>query len=134
MEIGAASPPRRLVALCEQIGRDQVAVVVHDFYGRLQAEDMMRLFFVGMGDFTEHEALIADFWWTAMGGKLGQPRAFDILARHRALGVTAEALQRWLQLFEATLREHLPPELAQRWLQLALGIADVMRRRLQLGE
>lgn len=120
--------------MCEQIGREQVAGVVHDFYGRLQADDMMRPFFGGMGDFTGHEALIADFWWTAMGGKLDQPRAFDILARHRALGVTAAALQRWLQRFEATLRTHLAPELAQRWRQLALGIADVMRRRLQLGE
>ena len=95
MEIGEAAPQRKLIPLCNKIGRDQVAVVVHDFYARLQADDKMRPFFAGMGDFTEHEALIADFWWTTMGGKLEQPRSFDMLARHRVLGLNAQALQRW---------------------------------------
>lgn len=65
MEIGEPGPRRKLIPLCDRIGRDQVAAVVRDFYDRLHA--------------------------------------------------------------------NLPPELAQRWLQLALGIAEVMRRHLQLG-
>lgn len=133
MEIGEPGPRRKLIPLCDKIGRDQVAAVVRDFYDRLHRDEMMRPFFDGIGDFTEHEALIADFWWTAMGGKIAQSRKFDMLAKHRALGLNAEALQRWLQVFAETLHAHLPPELAQRWLQLAEGIADVMRRHLQLG-
>ena len=134
MAIGEAVPLRKLIPLCEKIGRDNVALVVHDFYQRLQLDEMMRPFFAGMGDFTEHEALIADFWWTVMGGKIDQKHEFDMLGRHRALNLNGAALQRWLQVFEATLLTHLPPELAQRWLQMALGIADVMRRNLQLGD
>ena len=134
MEIGEPAPRRKLTPLCEKIGRENVALVVHDFYQRLQADEMIRPFFANMGDFTEHEALIADFWWTVMGGKLDQPRDFDLLARHRVLNLNRAALDRWLQVFEATLLTYLPAELAQRWLQMALGIADVMRRNLQLGD
>ena len=133
MEIGEPGQHRKLTPLCDKIGRDPVIAVVHDFYGRLHQDAMMRPFFEGIGDFTEHEALIADFWWTAMGGKIETAHQFDMLAKHRALGLNAEALQRWLQVFEETLHAHLPPELAQRWLKLALGIADVMSRHLQLG-
>ncbi|MHB0991145.1 MAG: group III truncated hemoglobin [Burkholderiales bacterium] len=133
MEIGEPGPRRKLSPLCDIIGRERVVAVVHDFYAQLHADETMRPFFEGIDDFTEHEALIADFWWTAMGGKIEQPRQFDMLAKHRALGLNAEALQRWIQVFEETLQAHLPPEPAQRWLQLALGIADVMRRHLQLG-
>lgn len=84
MEIGELGPRRKLIPLCDRNGRDQVAAVVHDFYDRLHGDEMMRPFFDGIGDFAEHEALIADFWWTAMGGKIAQLRKFDILAKHRA--------------------------------------------------
>jgi hypothetical protein len=55
-----------------------------------------------------------------------------MLGRHRALNLNMAAFDRWLQVFEETLLTHLSPELAQRWLQMAQGIADTMKRHLQI--
>ena len=132
MQIGEPTLRRKLEPLCDKIGRENVAIVVHDFYGRLQADAMMSPFFANMGDFTKHEALITDYWWTVLGGKIDGPRPFDMLARHQALNLTMAAFDRWLQVFEATLLTHLSSELAQRWLQMAQGIADTMKRHLQV--
>ncbi|MFA5170235.1 MAG: group III truncated hemoglobin [Sulfuriferula sp.] len=132
MQIGEPTPRRKLEPLCDKIGRDNVERVVHDFYGRLQADEMMGPFFANMGDFGAHESLIADYWWTVMGGKVDGPRPFDMLGKHQALNLHSAAFDTWLRIFEETLLTYLPPELAQRWLQMALGIGDTMKRHLGL--
>lgn len=134
MQIGEPTPRRKLEPLCQKIGRENVAKIVHDFYGRLQADAMMRPFFANMGDFAAHESLITDYWWTVLGGQIDGPRPFDMLGRHRALNLNLAAFERWMQVFEETLLTYLSPELANRWLQMAQGIAETMKRHLQIQE
>lgn len=130
MQIGVSSPRRTLEPLCDKIGRDTVERVIHVFYDRLRADPALRSYFSGMPDFAGHEAHIADFWWVAMGGRLAEPRQYDMRGRHRALGLDATAFERWLQLFGETLATHLPPALAEQWLQMAYAISANLKRHM----
>ena len=130
MQTGESSPRRKIKTLCEKIGRNRVDQVIHAFYTRLRADPVLHSYFDGIPDFTEHETHIADFWWIAMGGTLQQPRQFDMLERHRPLGLTPAVLERWLTLFGDTLAENLPPDLAAQWLQMAVAISANLERHL----
>ena len=129
MVIGNVSP-RKLEPLCGKIGRDNVERVVHAFYDNLRNHPELKLFFVDIPDFESHEAHIADFWWVAMGGRIGDHRPFDMAGRHMPLGLTENAFALWLDLFHETLLGHLPAELAEQWFQMALGIGANLRRIL----
>lgn len=130
MTTGASSPRRKLEPLCAKIGRDRVGRVVHAFYAKLRTDPVLHGYFDGITDFYEHEALITDFWWIAMGGTLAQPRQFDMLGRHQTLGLTPAAFARWLVLFGETLSAHLPPDLAAQWLQMSAGISANLQHQM----
>ena len=130
MQTGELSPRRKIEPLCEKIGRSRVDQVIHAFYAGLRTDPVLHSYFDGIDNFTEHETHIADFWWTAMGGTLQQPRQFDMLGRHRPLGLTPAVLERWLTLLGDTLRENLPGDLAAQWLQMAVAIGANLERHL----
>ena len=130
MESGKPSHRRMLEPLCEKIGRDRVDQVIHAFYATLRADPVLHGFFDGITDFAEHEAHIADFWWVAMGGKLEQPRQFDMLGRHHGLALTPAAFEHWLALFGATLHAQLAADAADQWLQMAEAIAANLQRHM----
>jgi len=125
---------RTLQPLCDKIGRERVDAVIRDFYQVLRSDPELRDFFAGIEDFTEHERRIADFWWTAMGGRLEEPPTIDMVGRHMPLGITDEAIDRWLALFREALDRHLEPALAEQWHAMARGIADRLRRTVVAGE
>jgi len=110
--------------LCQQISFIQVQQVVHAFYERLQTHAQLSRFFKHIADFSEHEHRISCFWWMSMGGKLHTPPSIDMINKHMPLGINADDLQIWLQLFDATLKEQLPPQSAQAWFQKALQISQ----------
>ena len=130
MMTGASSYRRKLEPLCAKIGRPRVDQVVHAFYTKLRTDPVLHGYFDGITDFSEHEALIADFWWVAMGGILAQPRQFDMLGRHRTLGLTPVVFERWLALFGDTMAIYLPPDLATQWLQMAVGIGANLQNQM----
>lgn len=130
MMTGASFYRRKLEPLCAKIGRDRVDLVVHAFYAKLRTDPVLHGYFDGITDFSGHEALIADFWWVAMGGILAQPRQFDMLGRHRTLGLTPAVFERWLALFGDTLATYLPPDLATQWLQMAVGIGANLQNQM----
>jgi len=128
--------------LCQQISFAQVQKVVHSFYERLQADAQLSHFFKHIADFSQHEHRISCFWWMSMGGKLHTPPSIDMINKHMPLGIGSDDLQRWLQLFETTLNEQLPPASAQAWFEKALQISqrvqaiviDKKNRGLQISE
>lgn len=114
--------PRKLEPFCGKIGRDNVDVVIHAFYDKLRTDPELAPFFRQVANFPSHETHVADFWWVAMGGRIGNHRPFDMVGRHRPLGLNEASINQWLALFHKTLLQHLPQELAEQWFQMAQGI------------
>lgn len=110
--------------LSEQINRDQVALVVHHFYQKLLEVPQLADYFAGITNWMEHEAHITDFWWGLMGGRIEKPRPHAMDRGHRDLDFGEHELAIWLVLFEQTLVDTLPPEIALRWGKLARQIGD----------
>lgn len=124
----ATPPKRRLIPLCERIGRERIDRQVQAFYAKLRADAQLGRFFAHIEDFSEHERRIADFWWTAMGGRLERPPHIDMVGRHLPLGIGDADIDRWLAYFKETLYEVMEPEPAEQWYQLAEGIAVRLRQ------
>ena len=99
---------------------------MHGFYTRLLDDPMLRAYFEPL-DLDAHIARIVEFWWIAMGGRSEAPPVFDMVGRHRPLGIRAAELEHWLELFSRTLHEQLPAELAEQWLRMAEAIGAKMR-------
>lgn len=119
---------RNLRPLCDRIGHDRIKAVIHDFYGRLRSDDQLGRFFVHIDDFSAHEARIADFWFTAMGGRLASPPQVDMVGKHFPLGIGDADMDRWLVLFRETVAAHLESEPAGQWVRMAEGIAGRLRQ------
>jgi hemoglobin len=119
---------RTLQPLCDKIGHDRIKHVIHAFYSRLQADDQLGHFFAHIEDFSSHEARIADFWYTAMGGRLENPPQVDMVGKHFPLGIQDADIDRWLEHFRTTTSEHLEPGLAEQWVFMAEGIAGRLRQ------
>ena len=114
--------------LHQQISFAQVQQVVHLFYNKLQAHPSLSVFFRHIPDFTEHEYRISCFWWMSMGGRLEQPPRLDMISRHMPLGIRDEDLHTWLALFEQTLNEQLPADIAHQWLEKARKIGGRLKQ------
>jgi len=118
---------RKLEPLCDKIGYDRVVAVIHDFYERLRADPDLGPFFSPIPDHAAHEERVIAYWWLAMGGRMAEPPVVDMVGRHANLGMTEALLQRWLTLFGETLDDHLEPELADQWRQMAQAVGGKLR-------
>lgn len=127
-------PKRRLVPLCEKIGRERIERQIHAFYSKLQADEQLSPFFAHIEDFSSHERRIADFWWQAMGGRLDTPPQIDMVGKHMPLGIGHADIDRWLAYFSQTLDETMEPELAAQWYLMAEGIATRLKQIVVEGE
>lgn len=116
--------PRRLQPLCDRIGRGRVEAVVARFYDRLEMDPQLGGYFASLPDLQAHRQRIADFWWLAMGGRLAEPPQVDMIGAHSPLGLGRDDFSRWLALFEETLQQSLPADLANQWLQMAQAVAQ----------
>ena len=125
---------RKLIPLCEKIGRERIEQQIHRFYEKLRKDEEMKGFFAHIPDFAEHEQRIADFWWTAMGGRLDHDPGIDMVGRHMPLGIEDRHIGRWLAYFRETLFEVMEPELAEQWFMMAEGIAMRLRQVVVQGE
>jgi hemoglobin len=104
--------------------------VVHAFYEKVRHHPRLQARFARISDLPAHEAQVIEFWWIAMGGRSHGPRVHEMVARHRTLGLTEEDFACWLAVFDKTLQEILPADLAAQWKQMAEGIADRLKAKL----
>ena len=124
---------RKLEPLCDKIGYDRVAAVIHDFYRRLRSDPQLGPVFTAIGEREAHEHKVIGYWWLAMGGRMSEPPVVDMIGAHARVGVTEAQLQRWLVLFGETLRDHLAEELAGQWEQMAQAVGDKLRTQVVRG-
>ncbi|HEY0676587.1 MAG TPA: group III truncated hemoglobin [Immundisolibacter sp.] len=119
---------RDLAAL---LGRERIAAVVADFYDRVRHDPELGPTFAGVRDWDEVKARIGHFWWLDLGGQRYRDDVYNPHTVHRHFGVRPEQVDPWLRLFETTVRDHLPAELADVWLTRVRRMADWVRTELQ---
>ena len=119
---------RDLAAL---LGRERIAAVVADFYDRVRHDPELGPTFAGVRDWDEVKARIGHFWWLDLGGQRYRDDIYNPHTVHRHFGVRPEQVDPWLRLFETTVRDHLPAELADVWLTRVRRMAEWVRTELQ---
>jgi hemoglobin len=117
--------------LSARLGRDCITAVVSDFYQRVQNDPALAPSFSQVRDWDAVKARLAHFWWIDLGGARYRDDVYNPHAVHRHFGVTPEQVEPWRRLFEATVHDHLPPDLAEVWLERVRRMADWVRIELQ---
>ncbi|MBB6097925.1 hemoglobin [Deinobacterium chartae] len=104
------SPARRPGTPLERVGGpDVVRAVVNDFYTRVDRDALLGpVFRSRLPRWEPHLEKLYAFWETVLGG---EPRyRGHALRAHAGLELTSQHFERWLSLFEETLRAHLDDE------------------------
>lgn len=117
--------------LHQQLGKETIEAVVSSFYDRIRAHPTLGSYFSAVKDWDELKPRLAHFWWLDLGGERSRPDIYNPHAIHRQLQIPPALIDDWLQLFEANLNEHLPPDQAQAWFGRASKMAEWIRTDLQ---
>lgn len=110
--------------IAHDIGREKVALVVERFYAAVRQHPRLQLPFARVSDWPHHLDILTHFWWVTLGGERYLQYPYAVAQKHGEAGFTPELLGDWLALFEATLNEHLPPALAEGWMERARRIGE----------
>jgi hemoglobin len=130
---GRPAPERTIVVdgkpLPDLLDEAMIHAVVHGFYDRIRADDLLGPIFNGViapQDWPVHLEKMCDFWSSTLlrtGRYQGRP-----LQPHLAIPGLGEAhFRRWLTLFRATVRSLCPPEVASLFMDRAMRIAHSFR-------
>jgi hemoglobin len=112
---------------------DQIRAVVVEFYRRARRDDRLGpVFEVHVRGWDEHLARMVDFWSAALlrtGRYSGRP-----VERHREIdGLDTGHFDRWIELFEGTVRDLCPAGEADSFLVRARLMREGMTKVLGLG-
>jgi hemoglobin len=117
------------VPLPEMLDEAMVHAVVHGFYDRIRADDLLSPIFYSVippEAWPTHLSKMCNFWSSVLlrtDRYDGRP-----LPPHLAIpGLAEEHFRRWLTLFRTTVRELCPPEVAALFMDRALRIAHSFR-------
>ncbi len=111
---------------------------IHDlvgrFYGRVRQDQLLApVFMATLGEtdaaWAAHLARLADFWSSVMQGS-GRYHGDPFSAHLRQRDLTPVMFDRWLDLFQATCREVLPPDEAAAFGNRAERVARSLRMGL----
>lgn len=110
------------------IDEQMIEAVVRGFYGRVRHDPLLApIFDAHISDWEPHLQKMFAFWssLTLQTGRYhGQP-----MAKHLPLPVDAQHFDRWLKLFEETVRELCPTPAAEFFMERARRVAE----SLELG-
>lgn len=114
------------------ITEDLIRVVVDEFYRRARVDKSLGpVFEQNVHSWETHLDRMTDFWSAALlrsGRYSGRP-----VERHRLIpGLTEEHFSRWIDLFEATVRDLCSPAEASAFLTRALRMREAMTKVLGL--
>ena len=121
--------PRRKPVHAE-IDEAMIHTLVHAFYGRIRADEVLGPIFARVigEDWDPHLAKMCDFWSSVMQMS-GRYKGNPMIAHMRLKMVRPEHFERWLALFGETADQICPPDIAAAFRGRAANIA----RSLQLG-
>lgn len=107
---------------------DQIRELVHRFYDRIRADDLLGpIFRRVIGDnWGRHLALMCDFWSSVMLSS-GRYKGRPIPAHLKIGGIEPRHFTHWLALFRATTHELFAPALAAVFISRAERIAESLK-------
>ena len=114
------------------LDEERIAQVVHAFYRRVRADDLLGPIFaaaIAEGDWPAHLERMVAFWSSValMSGRYhGRP-----MQAHARLAVDAVHFDRWLELFRTTATEIGPPEAASHLIERAERIAQSLESGIE---
>lgn len=119
--------------LPHQLSEPLVERLVHDFYGRIRADEVLGPIFEARlaGRWEPHLRKMVDFWSSIAlksGRYAGNPHA-----SHQRLGLTEQHFARWLALFEETVHALCTGPTAGFFIDRAHRIADSLQTGLNIG-
>jgi hemoglobin len=107
------------------VSEDDIRTLVHTFYGRVREDELIGpVFNAKVEDWPEHLSNLCDFWSSVVLRTRrfqGRPMRAHLLIADQ---ISGEHFDRWLDLFEKTARDVLPPDAAPIFIQRARQIAD----------
>ena len=116
-------PPGVLVGIDEAM----IAKLVHGFYDRIRADDVLGpIFEAEISDWEPHLSKMIDFWSSV----LLMTKRYDgrpVPAHVKIPGLDREHFAHWIALFEKTARELLPVEAADLFIDRAHRIAQSLQ-------
>lgn len=98
-----------------QFTHDDLFRVVDKFYARIQLDPVLSVPFKSVADWPEHIERLTHFWWVRFGGSPYLFNHYNPVAKHFFAGFNRELLNRWLFLFQETLRSQLNENQANLW-------------------
>ncbi len=105
------------------LNEENIALLVQTFYGRAREDDLLGpIFNAAVADWDHHLSQLTDFWSSMMlktGRYNGRP-----MRPHLVLPLTGAHFDRWLALFEPTVREIFDADVADAINLRARRIAD----------
>lgn len=112
--------PNDQVALQDvTLTHEEIHKVIDDFYTAVAQDPLLRMPFQTVKDWPHHIEHMTHFWWMRLGGRSYQPTVYNPVMKHFAAGFNSTFLERWLSLFEETLRRDLRTEQADLWIAVA---------------
>ena len=119
--------------LPQEISEALIRDLVHTFYGRIRQDEVLGpIFEARLADrWDDHLNKLVDFWSSVAmktGRYAGRPHA-----AHHDLGLEAVHFQRWLALFEKTVRDLCGGPAAALFIDRANRIADSLQIGLNIG-
>lgn len=119
--------------LPRELSEPLVERLVHDFYGRVRADAVLGPIFEARieGRWDAHLGKMVDFW-SSIALKSGRYAGSPHIA-HQRLGLEPAHFERWLGLFEETVREICDGAVAAFFIDRANRIADSLQIGLNIG-
>jgi hemoglobin len=116
----------------EGVTEVMVRSVVVEFYRRaLRDTQLGPIFDAQIADWPEHLDRMTDFWSAALR-KTGRYTGNPVEGHRRVPSLAAGHFDRWITLFEQTVRDLCPPREAEAFLVRALRMRDAMSKILGL--
>jgi len=104
--------------------------VVDEFYRRARLDELIGpVFDARIGDWDFHLARMADFWSAALL-RTGRYSGHPVVVHGTIPGLNRDHFDRWIELFEETVRDLCPPAQAEAFLSRALRMRTAMTKVL----
>jgi hemoglobin len=118
--------------LYERIGgREGLVRLLRHFYADVRQDPLIGpIFSSRIEDWGEHLTIIAGFWETLLGAT--RTYSGPMPAMHAPLGLGPEHFERWLFLWQANCRAHLPAEAAREMIDLAQHLGQKLQAILSV--
>lgn len=112
-----------------------IKFLIDEFYNQVIVDDLIGHFFTDVVklDWDKHIPVMNDFWETTLLGKMkykGNPMLKHI-ELNRLAPLQAEHFDRWLTLWESTIKENFQGSKADEAVKRARHIAELMKFKIQ---